>query len=101
MGISVFFLLTKVLHSFHDPFAPLLQVAQIKHAIELLARGDDLVFATGKAARAQAREERARKADPAAGEADPEAEAVVTLKHEFSHLEMNKEEGCADDAWSD
>jgi len=76
-------------------------VAQIKHAIELLARGDDLVFATGKAARAKAREDRAMKADPAAGEADPDAEAVITVNHEFAHLEMNKEEGCADDAWSD
>ena len=56
-------------------------IAQVKHAISQLEKGNDLVFATGKAARAREREERTSKEEASA---DPWGE-----------------EGCADDAWDD
>ena len=75
-------------------------VSQIKFAIAQLARGNDLVFATGKAARAREREKVAQA--KAGVTTEPAEEGSVTLNHKFMNLNMQpEEEGCADDAWDD
>jgi len=75
-------------------------VAQIKYAIAQLEKGNDLVFATGKAARARERE-KAAQAKAGITSTDAAEEGAVKLNHKFMNLNMNKEEGCADDAWDD
>ena len=75
-------------------------MSQIKFAIAQLARGNDLVFATGKAARAREREKVAQA--KAGVTTEPAEEGSVTLNHKFMNLNMQpEEEGCADDAWDD
>mmetsp|Transcript_10958 Transcript_10958/g.22807 ORF Transcript_10958/g.22807 Transcript_10958/m.22807 type:complete len:289 (+) Transcript_10958:3-869(+) len=83
-------------------------VAQIKHAISQLEKGNDLVFATGKAARAREREAQQALKMGGRGGADAEGqgeEQAVTLKVEdkfkFMTMAEDNEEGCADDAWDD
>jgi ATP-dependent RNA helicase DDX5/DBP2 len=81
-------------------------VAQIKHAISQLEKGNDLVFATGKAARARERE--AQQAFKYGGKEPEPEEGAVTLKldDKFKFMSMSaaggeEDEGCADDAWDD
>eukprot|EP00241_Pyramimonas_parkeae_P015264 CAMPEP_0114316298 /NCGR_PEP_ID=MMETSP0059-20121206/23111_1 /TAXON_ID=36894 /ORGANISM="Pyramimonas parkeae, Strain CCMP726" /LENGTH=561 /DNA_ID=CAMNT_0001442185 /DNA_START=97 /DNA_END=1782 /DNA_ORIENTATION=- len=81
-------------------------VAQIKHALAELEKGNDLAFATGKAARKKEREAAAEFR--ASGGVAAEEPALMQVADKYKHMSVQgkgsasiSKAGAADDAWDD